>query len=99
MPLTDDDLLDFDYGRLAGDWTREDGERALAQHGEVYRAQLVAAHFAERWCEGELENRGILLDRRLEGFEHALRDIAAHLRQGDFLPDGLLYREELGLSP
>jgi hypothetical protein len=31
-----------------------------------------------------------------EGFEYAMRELAAHLRQGDFLPDGTLFREEVG---
>jgi hypothetical protein len=96
MPLSDDDLLAFDYARLAGEWTPQDAKRALEEHGEVYRAQLVAAHFAERWCESQLAQPGMLETKdRLEGFEHGLRDMAAHLRQGDFLPEGVLYREEV----
>ncbi len=95
MATIDDALLDFDYGRLAGQWTAKDARQALERYGEVYRGQLVAAHFAERWCNAVLADDGIMLseDRRA-GFEHALRDMAAHLRQGDFLPDGVLYREE-----
>jgi hypothetical protein len=30
-----------------------------------------------------------------EGMEEALRDIAAHLRQGDLLPGGVLYEDTL----
>lgn len=95
VALTDSDLLDFDYGRLAGDWSRQDGERALAEHGEVCRAQLIAAHFAERWCEDVLADPGLMGAEELRTFEHGLRDMAAHLRQGDFLPEGILYREEI----
>ncbi len=30
-----------------------------------------------------------------EGFSSALRDVAAHCRQGDFLPGGVLYEDEV----
>jgi hypothetical protein len=105
--MTDDDLLTFDYKRLAGNepelgpddlhdqWTRGDAEKALEAHGEIYRAQLVAAHFAERWCEGRLRGPAHSTEHE-EGFEEALRDMAAHLRKGDLLPGGTLYRLEMG---
>ena len=94
--MTDDDLLRFDYGRLAGHWTQADGKKALAEYGETYRAQLVAAHFAESLCEGMLNKPGATFSTDyLEGFEHGLRDMTAHLRQGDLLPGGILYREEI----
>jgi hypothetical protein len=111
--MTDDELLTFDYKRLAGnfrepledgldglhdDWTRGDAEKALETHGEVYRAQLVAAHFAERWCVGVLGHDGPLPRSQdwKDGFEAGLRDMAAHLRKGDLLPGGILYRYEMG---
>jgi hypothetical protein len=114
--MTDDDLLDFDYGRLWGNerapdeepieglhdrWTRGDAEKALADHEQVYRAQLVAAHFAERWCEEQIAHeRESPLGRSADywaGFEMALREMAAHLRKGDLLPGGVLYKHEMGL--
>lgn len=114
--MTDDELLTFDYKRLAGNeppveedvlaglhdtWTRGDAEKALEAHGEVYRAQLVAAHFAERWCVEQLAHERETPTGRsadyLAGFEEALRDMAAHLRKGDLLPEGVLYRHEMGL--
>jgi hypothetical protein len=113
--MTDDELLTFDYERLAGNerpeseehelgglhdhWTRGDAAKALEIHGEVYRAQLVAAHFAERWCEEQLAHeREMPVGRSadyLAGFEMGLRDMAAHLRKGDLLPGGTLYRFEM----
>ena len=113
--MTDDELLTFEYKRLADNlseaeddvgglhdtWTRGDAEKALETHGEVYRAQLVAAHFAERWCEEQVADErqapGGRSEEYLAGFEMALRDIAAHLRKGDLLPGGILYRHEMGL--
>jgi hypothetical protein len=90
--MTDDELLEFDYSRLASGVTRDQAEQHLAKHGEVYRAQLVAARFAERWIENLLD--GPHMDSEaLASYEHALRDMAAHLRSGDLLPGAVIYRE------
>lgn len=90
--MTDDELLEFDYSRLASGVTRDQAAQLLAQHGEVYRAQLVAARFAERWVDNLLDGPRMEGDA-LASYEHALRDMAAHLRSGDLLPGGVIYRE------
>jgi hypothetical protein len=92
--MTDEELLDFDYSRLASGLTAGQARELLAEHGEVYRAQLVAARFAEGWCERLLES-GRMAEEAHNAYEHALRDMAAHMRQGDLLPGGVLYREEM----
>jgi hypothetical protein len=99
MPLTDEELLDFDMKRLGG--LDRAPRQLLEEHGDIYRAQLVAA----RWLDGYRERRGQPLlttdpnDRFEAGVEGTLRDIAAHLRQGDFLPGGTLYDDELKRGP
>ena len=77
-----------------------DARRLLGEHGDVFRAQLVAARWIDGWIE-RMHNetiRNAFGARRdplvQKGFEEALRDIATHLRNGDFLPGGTLYEEE-----
>jgi hypothetical protein len=97
--LTDTELLAFKMDALSGD-RPGDARRLLYEHGETFRAQLVAA----RWLEGYLERRKVSKDdtawprrsndERDAGFEEAIRDVVAHLRQGDFLPGGRFYEDE-----
>lgn len=97
VALSDNDLLDFDASTLAMA-DPGDARRLLHEHGDLFRTQLVAA----RWLQGYLERRqqsqqtGIVRhsDDHEKGFEEAMRDVIAHLRQGDFLPGGTLYEDE-----
>jgi hypothetical protein len=95
MALSDDELLDFDLKRLGG--FERSPHSLLEEHGDVYRAQLVTA----RWLDGYRERRAQPSitsdpeDRFEAGAQDTLRDIAAHLRQGDFLPGGTLYEDEI----
>jgi hypothetical protein len=74
----------------------EDARALLDEHGEVYRAQLVAARWLEQWLETVLASStpGDMSDERKAGFEFGLREVIAHLRQGDFLPGGGIYEQE-----
>lgn len=96
MALSDDDLLDFDHSRLA-DFELDRARRTLAEKGDVFRAQLVAARWIDGWRERVLESppMGDNEDFRA-GWDSALREVIAHLRQGDFVPGGVLYDEEMG---
>jgi hypothetical protein len=95
VALSDNELLNFDASTLAMA-DAGDARRLLREHGDVFRAQLVAA----RWLEGYRERRSKAgwrpaRDEAFEaGVEDTLRDVVAHLRQGDFLPGGTLYQEE-----
>jgi hypothetical protein len=91
--LTDDELLDFDASRLA---SPPDARRLLAEHGDVYRAQLVAARWIEGWRE-RMEADPLVPPSPdyAEGHAEALRELAANLRQGDLLPGGTLYEFEV----
>jgi hypothetical protein len=93
VALSDNELLDFDASTLAMA-DAGDARRLLREHGDVFRAQLVAA----RWLEGYRQRRKDQWspdrERFEEGVDETLRDITAHLRQGDFLPGGRLYEDE-----
>ena len=94
--LTDEELLDFDHNRLA-DFDPAEARQTLAERGDIYRPQLVAALFIDGWRARQRENSSPVEESEdgLEGFEFATREIAAHLRQGDFLPGGTLYEDEV----
>lgn len=97
IPLSDRDLLDFDASRIAH-FDREEARRTLSgEHAEVYRAQLVVARWIDQWREGVTGDAFLARERGpewMKGFEEALREVAAHLRQGDFVPGGTLYEDQ-----
>jgi hypothetical protein len=101
MDLSDDDLLNFDADRLAAFDQGRARETLAGQHGAAYRAQLVAAHWIEGWRQRTLAYEAQFPDearapQRAEGWDDALREVVAHLRQGDLIPGGVLYRDESG---
>jgi hypothetical protein len=97
--LSDVELLAFKTRPLPGN-EPGDARRLLYEHGEIFRAQLIAA----RWLEGYLKRRKTSKDdtawprrsndERDAGFEEAIQDVVAHLREGDFLPGGRFYEDE-----
>jgi hypothetical protein len=97
VALSDNDLLEFDASSLAMADVG-DARRLLHQHGDVFRAQLVAARWLEGYRQRRLSETSSLVrgwpQEHEEGLDEALRDVIAHLRQGDFLPGGALYEEE-----
>jgi hypothetical protein len=96
MTLTDDQLLDFDPSTVS-DFEPAKAERALAEQGDAFRPQLVAARWIDFWREAvERDHKLMHSEEWFAGFELALRDIAAHLRQGAFLPGGANYEDEQG---
>ena len=100
MSLTDEELFGFDHKRLAHFKRREAQDLLDGEHGDAYRTQLVAALWIDGWRE-RMEEReesptghiGGRTNEWYEGFEYAMREIAAHLRQGDLIPGGVLYDE------
>ena len=100
MPeFSDEELLDFDKSRLA-DWDGKRAAEALEQMPELYRNHLTVAKWIDYWREDveEQTESGISLrgDEFHKGMVQALRDIAAHLRQTDLLPTGILYKHITG---
>lgn len=94
--LTDDDLLDFDRDRLS-DGDTVDPPALLDRHGDVYRAQLIAARWVSGWGDRRDAQEPMVPSEGTydDGYTQALREIAAHLRQGDFVAGGVLYEEEM----
>lgn len=98
VALTDDDLLDFDHARVDRFELRKAHETLAGEHADTYRTHLVAARWFEQWREA-LEERerippGDEGDKRYdEGIQYALREVAAHLRKGDFVPGAAVYDE------
>jgi predicted metal-dependent phosphoesterase TrpH len=92
MALSDEELLEFDEKGLPN-YDRAKARRDLEKHGNAFRYQLVAARQLERWAERDgVAAKSPTSDRTwLAGHERALRDVAAHLRQGDYLPGGGLH--------
>jgi len=96
--LDDNELLNFDTTRSAMA-DAGDARGLLHKHGDVFRAQLVAARWLESYLERRPEERQAIMagshtQDHEEGFEKAMRDLIAHLRQVDLLPGARLYEDE-----
>jgi hypothetical protein len=97
--LTDNHLLAFKASSLPGT-EPADAHHLLHEHGDVFRAQLVAAHWLESYLKSRKTRKDETAwprrsnDERDAGYEAAVQDIVAHLRHGDFLPGGSLYEDE-----
>ena len=94
MALSDEDLLEFNHLRLhmEGDVTPR---KLLNEHGEVYRAQLVAARWLADLANGfDVEAPGLRQDDGfMRGQAVAYRDVVKYLLQGNFLPGSRAYDE------
>jgi hypothetical protein len=98
MPLSDDDLLAFDRKKLG--MLERAPRDLLEQHQDVYRVQLVAARWLDRYRESRSDRPHFAANSDFEAaIAGTLTDIAAHLRKGDFLPGGSLYEDEVKRSP
>jgi hypothetical protein len=93
VPLSDEELLGFDESLLAR-YERGQAIDALKRHGDSFRYQLVAARWTEEWAD-RLENDPAfaVANEYQSGYVRALREVTAHLRQGDFLPGAMIYEE------
>jgi hypothetical protein len=94
MALSDDELLDFDMKRLGG--LERAPRRLLEELGDAYRYQLIAARWIQQRADST-ESRSDVTEADqhfFNGYEQALREVIAHLRQGDFLPGGQVYEAE-----
>ncbi|MFE1731693.1 hypothetical protein ACFW6X_16250 [Streptomyces bacillaris] len=88
MQHSDAELLAFDKSAHE-DWDEERAQEALnSEDGKLYRNHLHIAMHLSQWAERETERtKGDDTDElRTTGFVHALEEVAAHLRQADYLP-------------
>jgi hypothetical protein len=95
MALSEDDLLDFNTNRLP-DW---DGERVLqllTDQPELFRNHLaIARHLEQRAQQVAPPPPGVSTMTPQQSYNHALLDVAAHLRQGLYTHGGNLYEQTM----
>ena len=96
MALTDDQLLDFDAEKYASYDEGKARETLAGEHGDAYRAQLVAARWVEGWRRRTLTSDPAGSEDWVKGWDEALSEVVAHLRQGDLVPGGILYTDATG---
>ena len=91
MTFPDDDRL-LSFGADAfGDFDRVQAEATLiSPQGDLYRNHLIVAFWLTRWATTVRTDPS-----SIEGadFEAALREVAAHLRDGQLLPGAELYEQ------
>ncbi len=96
MALSDDQLLEFDAGQYASYDEAKAREALAGEHGDAYRAQLVAARWIEGWRRRTLAGEPAGSEDWVNGWDEALSEVVAHLRQGDLIPGGILYTDATG---
>jgi hypothetical protein len=96
MALSDDQLLDFDAGQYASYDEAKARDALSGEHGAAYRAQLVAARWIEGWRRRTLAEEATGSEDWIRGWDEALSEVVAHLRQGDLIPGGILYTDATG---
>src|SRR2546423_13463438 len=87
-----DALLEFEE-RPIGGYSRSHSE---SEHAETFETHLVAAHWLDHFRESLMSSAGAPGRPSAnwhEGFEYAMKEIAAHLRLGDFLPGAQPYEQ------
>ena len=94
----DDVLLDFDPSRMAN-WDGDRASELLAGQPELYRNHLVVARWISGFADRVEEDEDTETPEQRSGYLAALRDLAAHLRQGDLVPGGILYDDEVSRVP
>jgi hypothetical protein len=92
--LTDDELLDFDTQRMAN-FDASRSEVLLSEQHDLYRNHLIVARWICGWADRLEEDPESGPGDKLESFVLALREVATHLRQGDLVPGGILYEDEI----
>lgn len=91
MRYSDEELLDFDKERLAN-WRPERAKNMLvSEDADLYRNHLVMAKWLDMWVENLTTDP--LGRKGDEDYIRALREVAAHLRQADLVPGGVLYEQ------
>ncbi|MEH3157296.1 MAG: hypothetical protein PGN29_19085 [Gordonia paraffinivorans] len=89
--MSQPDYLSFDRDNLA-DFDQERLDQALADKPELTENHLKIALSLETWAdnfEHDVAERPSMEDSDYNrGYREALREVAAHLRQCDYLPGG-----------
>jgi len=92
MAVGDDELLDFEGG------DPDKARTELGEHGDAFRYQLVIARQLDSLAaQAEVTKRSPTTDLSwVDGRIRTLREVADHLRRGDYLPGGSLYDQTVG---
>ena len=86
-------IFDFDENDLAL-YEPEEIDRILETHPAIYINHLGMARFLEKWADRLDADRTMPAQEREPAYAEALRTVAAHLRQGDFVPGGHMTSSE-----
>jgi hypothetical protein len=85
MPGFPDDER-FDFNKDGMDWRPDQVQAARdGAFGDLYRHDLDVAIVLDRWAKN-MRHRDSLTGQYAEGFAHALEEVAARLRQADYVP-------------
>ncbi|OMC28876.1 hypothetical protein [Mycobacterium colombiense] len=83
------DIFDFDAEDLAT-YDQSDIDKILVEQPGLYINHLRIARSIDGWAS-RLEERGGGINADFQrGYQQALREIAAHLRQGDYVEGGAM---------
>ena len=85
-------IFDFDPSNLA-DFNAARLNRALTEHPAIMLNHLRIATALSGWADRLEEDETGFGQKHDEGYVSALREVTAHLRQGDYLPDGPMLQE------
>jgi hypothetical protein len=95
------EIFDFDVERLA-DYNPARIDQVLDEHPALYINHLTVADHIAGWAERmvplieeDMATDGSEFNR---GYAKALREVAAHLRQGDYVPSGAFMQERRELA-
>ena len=86
-------IFDFDETGLAN-YRPEKIDKILIEQPALYANHLRIAQLLDGWATrletGKLSTTGIDNDQSQQGFIRALREVAAHLRQGNYVEGGYM---------
>ena len=86
-------IFDFDETGLPN-YQPEKIDKILIEQPALYANHLRIAHHLDGWATsletGKLSTTGIDNDQSQQGFIRALREVAAHLRQGNYVEGGYM---------
>lgn len=93
----DEELLNFKASEI-DDYATQNAMNGLqGEHRDAFRTHLIAARWIDHWREGVERSAGGPAPSNSadwhEGFSYALKEVAAHLRLGDFLPGAQPYEQ------
>lgn len=82
----------FDFEPTSG-YDQDAVDRLLVEQPALYLNHLRVALALSQWSSRMAEHGGGLSEDYRRGYAQALREVAAHLRQGDYVEDGEMIRQ------